>query len=377
MYRIHDKHYDLSNFIEIHPGGRYMFNNLEPYSNITPLLYSYHTNINDVFEILSKYETTSCCSVKYDTNYSYDKYIELKKLVYDEIHEKKIPLYWSMGEITYNTILLVGYIGIWTYCFYNSTEISCLWMIILGFYTIGFVVLVFHETSHYCGFKNQSLNLMITQIVPFVNNKHWQFHHNYLHHCFTNTIYDCDLYPNKVYRYTNDVEYNWYHKYQYLYTYILFLIVGMFSSHVYISAKQTNKVVLFILIYYFKYKILLFFSVCGFLFASVANLSHINAECLNTVIVKKNDFLYNQVTSSMNYNTDCSVFRFICFGLDIQIEHHLFPNIPHSSLRQIKHIVRDYCSKNDIPYIEQPSIYQSIRSYIKHLYTIGNNQCNS
>ena len=86
----------------------------------------------------------------------------------------------------------------------------------------------------------------------------------------------------------------------------------------------------------------------------------------------KNDFLYNQVSSSMNYRTDDPITRFVAMTLDIQIEHHLFPSIPTSSLRQIQDIVREYCNKNDIPYIEKPSIFQSIYSYICYLYKMGN-----
>ena len=75
----------------------------------------------------------------------------------------------------------------------------------------------------------------------------------------------------------------------------------------------------------------------------------------------------------MNYRTDDPFTRFICFGLDIQIEHHLFPNIPHSSLRQIQHIVRDFCKKNDIPYLEKSSIFDVLASYQKYLFVMGKN----
>ena len=74
----------------------------------------------------------------------------------------------------------------------------------------------------------------------------------------------------------------------------------------------------------------------------------------------------------MNYKTDDPLTRAISFGLDIQIEHHLFPNIPHSSLRKIQPIVRNYCDKNNIPYNENPTIFSSIYSYIRHLYEMGN-----
>ena len=104
----------------------------------------------------------------------------------------------------------------------------------------------------------------------------------------------------------------------------------------------------------------------------ISQLSHIHNECIQINLENKNDFLYNQVSSSMNYRTDDFITRFLAMTLDIQIEHHLFPSIPTSSLRQIQHIVRGYCEKNDIPYIEKPSIFPTIYSYICYLYKMGN-----
>ena len=107
------------------------------------------------------------------------------------------------------------------------------------------------------------------------------------------------------------------------------------------------------------------------LFVIIANLSHIQNECIQINTDNKNDFLYNQISSSINYKTNNPIIRFICFGLDIQIEHHLFPNIPHTSLRKIQYIIREYCEKNDIPYIENLNIFSSFYSYICYLYKMG------
>ena len=70
----------------------------------------------------------------------------------------------------------------------------------------------------------------------------------------------------------------------------------------------------------------------------------------------------------MNYKTDDILSRFICFGLDIQIEHHLFPNIPHSSLRQIQPIVKNFCIDNNIPYIEKNNMLEPLIGYVKYMY---------
>jgi len=378
-YKIHDKLYDLTDFVERHPGGIDMFNNLKPDINITPMIYAYHKNSKNILEMLPKYEValTDDIIIQYNTNYTYDKYCELKKLVYDEIHEKKIPLYWSNLEIAYNAFLLSVYLRIWVHCFLNANNLSYWWMILLSVMNMGYGALVFHETSHFTGFKNQTLNSIISYLVmsPIITTEDWKYEHNYLHHSFTNTIYDNDYEMNKqLFRHSNNHVHYFHHRFQYIYAYVMFILGGFSKGPLNaIMHKRWNIVPFILILYYFSYiNTIILYGATGLLFLSIAQLSHIQHECIQINTENKNDFLYNQVSSSMNYRTDDPITRFICFGLDIQIEHHLFPNIPHSSLRQIQHIVRDYCYKNDIPYIENPSIFPTIYSYICYLYTMGN-----
>jgi linoleoyl-CoA desaturase len=379
MYKIHDKLYDLTDFIKIHPGGQDMFNHLKTNTNITPMLYSYHKNPKNILTmILPKYEVPmSTDIIKFDTNYTYDKYCELKKLVYDEIREKKIPLYWSYKEIAYNAFMLSLYFGLWVYCFWNASNLSYWWMVLLALMNTGICNLIFHETSHHSGFKNQTINNCLTMcIYPLMTDSYWKYNHNFLHHSFTNTVHDVDFVfpPNSIIRHSNKQKYSWYYKYQSLYSLFLFQLVFLHKGVVLSLLGRTLNWTCFpVLLYIFGvYKTLSWYLLSGIIFVFIAQLSHIQHECIEMNTENKNDFLYNQVSSSMNYKLYNSVTKFICFSLDIQIEHHLFPNIPHSSLRKIQHVVRDYCDKNDIPYIEKSSIFSSIYSYICYLYKMGN-----
>lgn len=379
-YKIHDKLYDLTDYVRIHPGGADVFNDVQPDTNITPMIYTYHKNPKRILAMLPKYEIplSSDITIRYDTNYTYDTYCELKKLVYDEIHERKIPLYWSNREIAYNAFMLSSYFGTWAYCLYYATNLSNWWMVLLAIMNTGICNLIFHETSHYCGFKNQKYNrLVVNCSYPIITERNWKFIHNYLHHCFTNTNYDGDYCYDKHLinlRHNNSHKYREFNKFQCLYNLALFSLY-FFVRGVIISIKRKTKnwvcFPLLIVVFGF-YKTVLWYLLSGLIFAFIAQLSHIQHECIQINTENKNDFLYNQVSSSMNYRTDDPVTRFICFGLDIQIEHHLFPNIPHSSLRRIKHIVRHYCDTHDIPYIEKPSVFPSIYSYSTYLYKMGN-----
>jgi linoleoyl-CoA desaturase len=263
------------------------------------------------------------------------------------------------------------------YCFWNKKKLSYKWVLFLGVISISSAGLIFHETSHYCGFKNIKINNIISYFIisPFITTEDWKFEHNYLHHSFTNTNYDNDYEKHKkIFRHSNTHIHYFYHKFQFIYIFIVFMF-GSFSKGPLrsIKNKRWNIILFFIILYNFSYfNTIILYASSGLLFLLTAQLSHIQYECIQINTENKNDFLYNQVLSSMNYKTDDPITRFLTLGLDIQIEHHLFPNIPHSSLRQIQHIVRGYCKKNNIPYIEKPNIFSSIYSYICYLYKMGN-----
>jgi linoleoyl-CoA desaturase len=357
-----------------------MFSNLKADTNITPMIYAYHKKPKGCLAMLPKYEVpfTDLIKIEYDTNYSYDGYCELKKLVYDEIHEKKIPLYWSNKEIIYNAVMLSVYLGMWGYCFYYANNLSYWWMVLLAVMNTGTCNLIFHETAHYTGFKNQTLNNYLTMCYyPLMVDSHWKYIHNYLHHSFTNSEYDDDFNlerHNTIVRHSVEQKHHFYNRFQIFYEWLFFGLIhfhrGVIKS---ITRKTYNFICFPILIHVIGlYKTICWYLLCGWLFTFTAQLSHIQHECIQINTEKKNDFLYNQVSSSMNYITDDFITRFLCFGLDIQIEHHLFPSIPTSSLRQIQHIVRGYCEKNDIPYIEKSSVFPAIYSYICYLHKMGN-----
>ena len=379
-YKIHDEMYDLTDFVSLHPGGRDMFDNLKPNSNITSLIYSYHKNPKKILEIIPKYKIGSSCinTPQGDVEYTYDAYLELKKLVYDEMHEKKIPFFWSYYEIAYNTFMLFLYIGLYVYLFNNSKTISTLWFPFTAFFGLGYGGLVFHETSHYTGFKNQKINLFISNIIhsPFLTNKEWKHQHNYLHHNFTNTDNDFDFKHkmNDLFRHGNNHNLHFYNRFQFIYNIAIFLYAGFFLGPIRsIKYKRYNLLWIFVFYYFLGLQnTALLYAFYGLVFALIAQISHIQYECIQINTERKNDFLYNQVSSAINYKTENPLIRYFCFSLDIQIEHHLFPNIPHSSLRKIQHVVRSYCDANDIPYVEYPSIYMALFNYFKYMYRMGN-----
>jgi hypothetical protein len=87
IYCVHDKLYDLADFVSKHPGGTNVFSNLKSHTDITPMIYTYHKDASLIFDVLSKYDMSvnDLGVVEYKTEYNYVRYKELKALVYDEI----------------------------------------------------------------------------------------------------------------------------------------------------------------------------------------------------------------------------------------------------------------------------------------------------
>jgi fatty acid desaturase len=83
----------------------------------------------------------------------------------------------------------------------------------------------------------------------------------------------------------------------------------------------------------------------------------------------KVDFLRRQVLTSRNIKGGFVMDVFMG-GLNYQIEHHLFPNMPRPHLKEAQRIAKGYCETHRIPYTET-TITQSYGIVINYLNRVG------
>jgi fatty acid desaturase len=81
------------------------------------------------------------------------------------------------------------------------------------------------------------------------------------------------------------------------------------------------------------------------------------------------DFLRRQVLTSRNVAGSRPV-DFVLGGLNYQIEHHLFPNMPRPNLRRAQPLVRAFCAQHGLPYAEA-SLFGSYAQAVRHLHAVG------
>jgi fatty acid desaturase len=81
------------------------------------------------------------------------------------------------------------------------------------------------------------------------------------------------------------------------------------------------------------------------------------------------DFLRRQAMTSRNVRGGWLV-DFALGGLNYQIEHHLFPSMPRPNLRHSQAIVRAYCERHGVPYLET-TLIRSYGQALRHLHEVG------
>ena len=81
------------------------------------------------------------------------------------------------------------------------------------------------------------------------------------------------------------------------------------------------------------------------------------------------DFLRRQVLTSRNVRGG-PVTDWVLGGLNYQIEHHLFPNMPRPNLKRAQRLVRTYCADRGVAYRECSAL-ESYSQALRHLQTVG------
>jgi len=81
------------------------------------------------------------------------------------------------------------------------------------------------------------------------------------------------------------------------------------------------------------------------------------------------DFLRRQVLTSRNV-AGSRLVDWGLGGLNYQIEHHLFPNMPRPNLRHAQPLIRAFCQQHDLAYTEA-NLFGSYAQAIRHLHAAG------
>ena len=78
------------------------------------------------------------------------------------------------------------------------------------------------------------------------------------------------------------------------------------------------------------------------------------------------------MNTTVDFARDSKWISWYIGGLNFQVEHHLFPKICHIHYPEIAKIVKQTAQECGIPYLENETFGQALRSHIITLKRLGN-----
>jgi linoleoyl-CoA desaturase len=79
----------------------------------------------------------------------------------------------------------------------------------------------------------------------------------------------------------------------------------------------------------------------------------------------------HQMYTTADFSRKSPIAAFICGGLNMQIEHHLFPKVCHIHYPALSSIVQSTAEEFNIPYIENKTFFQALGSHYRMLKKFG------
>ena len=79
----------------------------------------------------------------------------------------------------------------------------------------------------------------------------------------------------------------------------------------------------------------------------------------------------HQLKTTANFSAGSSIAAFLCGGLNMQVEHHLFPKICHIHYPEISRIVKQTAADYNLPYHSNKTFGSAIKSHYYFLKRLG------
>jgi linoleoyl-CoA desaturase len=268
-----------------------------------------------------------------------------------------------------------------------------------------------HDANHGAFFRSKRSNHLLgwtSDAVLGISSYEWRVKHNVAHHTYTN-VDGCDddvmqtpfakLAPSQSSR-------PWY-RFQQYYIWPMYTLVGIrwqtagdltalvrgrygdstlrFPRGWTLVALVGGKAVFFTwaivipLLVYPWWVVAVAYLGCtmilGFVMAVTFQLAHCVEEAdfasREELVAEKRVWAAHEVETTVNFCPRNPVLTWLVGGLNFQIEHHLFPGVPHTLYPSIAGIVERNCHEHGIRYVTQRSLFVALRSHFRHLRRMG------
>lgn len=264
--------------------------------------------------------------------------------------------------------------------FYKAIERNNYFLILLSSFCEYKLGLIAHEGCH------NSIPKYYGYIYDIMlgSSEQWIYKHNKHHHLFVNKEKDPDVDITPFIRIKKTQQLYWYHKYQHIYQYFLFLFAAFslrINGIIYIYRKgllrEQMKIYIPGLLLFIVYPFILYgFSgilfyliqnmLIGLMYGIIFSVSHVNEK--TEFSDSETDFEMNQINESIDWQPGSVFFNYITNGLNYQVVHHLYPNISSYNYCTLQKTIKEkYASK----YKSFPTLFEAVQSNYRFIRKMG------
>ncbi|MFI5150167.1 MAG: fatty acid desaturase family protein [Bacteroidia bacterium] len=286
-------------------------------------------------------------------------------------------------------------------------------VIMMGIGEAGVGMGVMHDAVHGAFSEKKWVNELFgfSMFLLGSNTFNWKIQHNLLHHTFTNIEgMDEDIETKAVIRLCEHTPLKKYHRFQYLYAYVLYglMTLSKFVTDIAqlvdfnrsgITKEQhkkpgtemfkliVTKIVYLLLVLglplwltdYAWWQILIGFCLMhittGMILSTVFQMAHV-VEGTEQPLPDKDGVVHNEwavheLLTTSDFGRHNRLLNWYVGGLNFQIEHHLFPHTCHMHYHNLAPIVQRTAMEFGIHYNLKPSLKAAFISHAKRLWALG------
>ena len=338
----------------------------------------------------------------------------LKRRVDQYFKEKNISKH-ANKLMVFKTILFVSIAAVLYVCIFASFLPLLIQLgaaILLGM-TMAFIGFnVCHDALHGAYSSNKKVNEGLGFVFNVIgaNTYVWNLTHNIVHHSYTNIVghdEDIEIAPGLI-RVNETDKANKLQRYQHIYAFFLYSLTTLSwffrkdylkffkkdigDSHINNHPRvEYYKLFIYKAIYYFLFIVLPLLVMdlswwqflIGFLAMNLAEglvlglvfqLAHVVEDTEirhpdNNAI--EDAWAVHQLKTTANFAPTNRLASFLCGGLNLQVEHHLFPKICHVHYPQLSGIVKQTAHEFNLPYNVNRTFFSALRSHYLFLKRLG------
>ena len=285
----------------------------------------------------------------------------------------------------------------------------CLGGLVLGTILIGFCVQ--HDANHGAYFRSRRFNHLLGWTADALlgfSSYAWRVKHNVAHHTYTNVDgYDDDLNQTPFMRLMPTQAPRPWYRVQHIYIWPLYsLMVLRWQTGADVAALIRGRVggstlhrprrwdlvgliagkavfagwAIVLPLFFYPWWVVVagylgFTMVTSLVTATTFQLAHCVEEAdfasAEQLSAQTRVWAVHEVEATVNFCTGNAVLTWVLGGLNYQIEHHLFPRLPHTHYPRIAAIVRRNALRYGVRYTAQPTLRSALRSHQRHLRALG------